>query len=260
MFGTLRSLFYLAKRDIVILVTLITCLWFPLVFLIFDGGSISEITGSSYVCGISDAVIITLFGLMVIVTRISGADLSDRTVNYEIMIGHPRWKPFLSRMILSMLLGGVLPWIILYLPVGFFTLTGGFGVQGDARNILLRMGLSLFPLLRFSVFFFLVTMLLDGFGKGLVVSFLLFDGISALVSTVEEMFSFRFHSWLAYSDLSDLTVYDNAKSVVVNGRTVMKYETELASRHIYSTILCSVLVICLYAVIGYLIFKRKDRH
>lgn len=261
MLNVTRSLFYVARRDLVILVTLITCcLWTPLLSVLFSGSSFSEATGSSYTIGLSDGTIIAVFALLVLVARAAGSDLSDRTVNYEILIGHPRWKSFAARLVLSLLLGGLGTWLVLYLPVGVFTLLHGWGAAGDAGNMLLRMVLSVFPLLRFSAFTFLMTMLLNGFGKGLVVSFIAFDVVSALVSTVEELFGMKLHSWLAYSDLSDLVVYDNAKSIIQDGQTMMRYETALPASHVYSTILLSLLFIGLYAVIGYVIFQRKDRH
>ncbi|MBO4390980.1 MAG: hypothetical protein J5825_09010 [Lachnospiraceae bacterium] len=262
MLNIIRSLTYFVKRDPVLLLTLFTCLVFPFVNVFVSGADMpfSDVTGSVYAIGHgADMGMFLMFGIMVLTTRISGTDCADKTINYELMMGHSRVRAYYARVLVSGLVGGGLLWIISLLPLGLLTLLNGWGSNGDMFNILLRAALSLLPFLRMATLFSVMTLVLGGFGKGLVFSFLFFDMESLAVSMIEEYTSFRFGALLGYSDIQDMLLYNNCKSVVVDGHIVNLYETGMAPGRILASVIGAVISILIISVAGCIWFRRKDR-
>ena len=77
-----------------------------------------DVSGSDFSCNVA---IFLQFGLPmtvgIITTRACGADLRDKTANYEVLLGKKRWEVYLGRFIPSLLVSLALTAVIAAVPV-----------------------------------------------------------------------------------------------------------------------------------------------
>lgn len=263
MYNIMKSMHYFAKRDIPSLVALVTLLSVPVIaafYSVAGGETIRDMTGCRYVTGISpDLSLFALIACMLISSRIAGADAGDKTINYELLSGHGRAETYFGRVLAGLWWGGVLVFVLQWLPVVYFTICNGWGPEADMGDVALRCGLLMAVLFRIVAFSVLVTTLARSAGKGMVFLYLLLETEAMFTSIVEEMTEFEFRWWTMISAWGILTNYDNAKSAVVDGKEVMRYVTEVPAKMCVMMVVVSCCFGIFYLLAGYLTFRRKDR-
>ena len=131
-----------------------------MVVITFVGEEIDwNVSGSDFSC---NAAMFLQFGLPLTVgfltTRACGADLRDKTANYEVLFGKKRWEVYLGRFIPSLLVSLALTAVIAAVPVLFFTVKNGWGGSLPAKQALQIIGV-LFTLLHALVQAYVLTML-----------------------------------------------------------------------------------------------------
>ena len=264
MINVFRSLNYYVRKDLAIVVALITIVSIPVVAMAFmgslDGLSFSDMTGATYYTGMnSDVTIISLVAALLVVTRLVGSDLSDKSVNYEILGGNRRIAAFLGRIAAGLLWGGMICWILISLPLGYFSLINGWGISVDMKWALLRQALMFLPLLRLVSLLIFFTILAGGAGKGMALAVVIIEVEAVIDLVFSEILDIDIKYALSMSSFRQVLDLDNAKSMVIDGKKVDVFLAELPAGLIAGTIAVSLLLTILYLTGAALVFLRKDR-
>ena len=265
MINILKSLNYGARREKVIWITLGSMLVLPFFAMylmgMMGGDSLQKMTTSFYFASQLMGVIfiITFFGIIVLAGYLVAGDGGDKVINYEILAGHSRTKIFIARMLAGFLWGGVLTFLLMLLPLGYLTFLYGWGLETDPKNVILRCLLTFFPILRFCVFNMMLACIMRSAGKGIALGYVTFM-ITALVNSIlEDMFQLNLIYHTSMTNAAFLLTSQNARNVVMNGKTVALYETAVTPDMVYRTIGVSLAFTAAYLSIAYIHFKKKDK-
>ena len=132
------------------------------VLVCFDMDSIEylKITGSAYFMQISGMLPFVGVAMMLVLTcKVCGGDLTDKTMNYEILGGHSRRKIYFGRCAVAMLWSFGVGYLMVLIPVLFFTVINGWGDSVSWKTVLICYGLAAFPFLRLLCGFVMLTFL-----------------------------------------------------------------------------------------------------
>lgn len=264
MINVFRSLNYYVRKDLAIVIALISIVSMPLLAMWFmsalDGISLSDMTGAAYFTGINgDVVTICMIPVMVIVIRLVGSDMSDKSVNYEILGGNRRINAYLGRLAAGLLWGTVICWALMSLPLGYFTLINGWGNTVDMKWALIRQLLMFLPLLRMVSLFILLTFLTGSAGKGMALAFVISEAEAIFELIAHEVLDIELKYVFFTSTLSQIMGIDNSKSIVADGKQISFFLAELPADLIVGTIAVSLVTAVLYLTAAAVFFIRKDR-
>lgn len=264
MFNIIRSLNYTARRETVNWITIISMLLMP-VFVMFISGMIGDssgvMTSSAYYGSqtMGTALVFILFGVMILACRVSAGDAGDKTINYEFMAGHSRGKIFAGRVIAGFLWGGILSFIIFILPLFYLALIYGWGPETDVKDIAEVCLLAFFPIMRLTAFNIMLATVTRSAGKGIALGYALLMVVAMTQSIVEEMTDFVFTWQFGFTNVEVLSIPDNSRNLVVDGKMITHFDTALTPDIAWKTILASVIFTAVYMIITYTNFKKKDR-
>lgn len=258
MWNIVRSQNYQTIRDNFIIIVLIAFTGLILLMLLTDGAA--EMTGAEYFTGAmgENAIMIVTMNVFMI-TRIIAQDYNDKTINYEMLTGHSRKEVYWGRVITALIWGVLGCMVVMLLPLLLITLLNGWGNSADAIESWLRIGLSIFPLLRLSCLSIMLSTIMKNSFKGLIISFVMTEGAVLIHTLLEELLNISLTFQLGFSNIMSLLVITNAKEQFVDGKSVMMSDTSLTLRMILGTILISLIVGGIYLMIGYLSMRKADR-
>ena len=264
MYNIIKSLNYFIRRDVPSIVTFVFTASIPVIvifFMIKEGFiTFREVTGGMYYVGVAgDFFVFGIVAVLLLSSRIMGADAGDKTINHEILSGKKRSTVYLGRFFTGLIDGAFIMWILLMIPSFYFSIFNGWGLSVSFTDVMLRYVLIMFIYLRLSAFFLLVTSIFDGFGKGLICGFTYIELILMISSVVESLTDFRFGTLFALTNLSDIIYFENSQPMVINGVRVTRYISEISDVYIFKTVIVSIVTTIMYGFIGAYIFKRRDR-
>ena len=264
MFELTKSVNYTLRRDRLVRITFLTLLVLPFLAMyisgMFEGVSFEELTASAYLINIGSAILeFFLFATMILSAKAVGGDSGDKTMNYELSSGHSRasvyWTRILNGVVWSVILVVAMSWI----PYGVLTIVNGWGVETAPREVMLRLFLSVFPLLRFAGGFMLVTSLVDSAEAGIAVGYAIvlvetiLDGVLETVDTIDRTYLF------GISNLGKVLDYKNSWEYVENKKAITWYDFSSPIDLIIGTIAVSAVLAAIYVTLGYVVFKKRDR-
>lgn len=264
MFNIIKSLNYTARRETVNWITIISMLILP-AFIMYISGLLGDASGkmtsSNYFASqtMATVLIFMLFCIMILASRLSAGDAADKTINYEFMAGHSRGKVFAGRMIAGFLWGGILPFIILILPLLYLKLIFGWGPETDMKEVMTAALLAFFPIMRFCAFDIMLASISRSSGKGIALGYASLMIVIIVLSIIEEFTGVAFTWQFAYSNAACLLCPDNSRSLVIDGKTVTHFDTAVTPKLAALTILVSIIFIAIYMLITYINFKKADR-
>ena len=265
MFNIIKSLNYSNRRDTVNWITIITLLVLPpfICYLVgmLNTDSTSVITPSVYFVSteMGTVFVFMCFGIMILASKVMSGDASDKTINYELMAGHSRDKVFAGRVIASLLWGGVLVFIIMLLPLGYFTLFNGWGMETNMKEVLIRSMLTLFPIIRFTALTIMLASISRGAGKGIALSYAVFMVTVMIASVLQDIFEIDLVYPFSTTNAATLLSTTNSRYEVINGKTVCIFDTSVPGDLIWKTIVVSIVFAAIYLTIAYINFKKTDR-
>lgn len=109
----------------------------------------TDITGCQFFAESLNLMILLPVTFVFLLTgQLCAGDFMDKTQNYEILNGNRRSEIYLSRTILSILLGMCLSLLLLTFPVIVAGILYGWGEQMPVSDAVIRMVLMMFPLFR----------------------------------------------------------------------------------------------------------------
>ncbi len=252
---------YQIKRDNgIIYIYLIGALYFVAFWADYLAGSkFSEITGSAaaringMTCSIVTGILVAL-----LTCRIVGWDFNDKTLNYELMAGHSRAKVYWSRVIVSMKWCLITVLVLLFVPLLFFGIVNGWGIDTDMGGVILRHVLTLFPLFRFACGCVLLSVIMRNCYMSMIISFMmyefpwLFAEMQALITKVKPGAHF------ASTNVARLLILDKSGFGYIDNQDVIVYDTALETGFIWGTIGISLFIGVACLLIGYRYFKKCD--
>ncbi len=258
----IKSQNYQLKRDnfiIYIFLFVAFFLYLMITITITDGTDISEFTGSVFFLSLSvfNPIIIPCMTLM-LTSRICGWDYTDKTMNYEILIGHSRKEVYWSRILLS------IPWCVIgyYAFVSLFavvfSLINGWGNSTELKQVIFQYFILLFPLLRMICEFALLTFLLKNCYLAMIIGYLLYELSFGIVMIIEEFTDVNITTLLSSANISEILECCNGKMGYINGEDVMIYDISFESSFVTETIIVSVVAGTICLIAGYFFFRKSD--
>lgn len=266
MLNILKSVNYGLRKDKVVNISIIAMIGIPFLLLMMIssgmGNAVKNLTPSFIVGSQLLGMIFALsyLGITIISCKAMGMDGSDKTINYEIMSGHRRFKVFAGRVIAGILWGTLLIWIINAIPISVFYLINGWGKETDALDVIKRMLLCFFPMLRLCALNLMLASIFGSAGKGIVGglgTFALFDIIESVLS---ETFNLQTDFMFGFINILYLLIPQNSREFIIDGKPVTVFETAVTKEAVFGTIGASLLFTVLYLTVAYILFKKKDRH
>ena len=265
MYNLIKSQNYTIRHSLVSIITLIIIITLPYIGMYFsgvlEGASVEGLTASDYLMTIGGNILeIFLFATMIFAAKAVGGDSGDKTINYELMSGHSRSRVYWSRIIVGVFWAVILVMAISLIPYGVLTLLHGWGDSTAPKEVLLRLFLVIFPLLRFATIFMLLTSLVDSFGGGIAIGYGVVLIETILDAVLEEIVPFDITYIFSLANLYKLMSSNNSWEFVENGKVITWFDFTTQNEMIYKTIGVSIMATVLYMIIGYVVFKKRDKN
>ena len=185
----------------------------------FDIGSLefSEITGSAYFMQISGMWPFVGVALMLVLTcKVCGGDLTDKTLNYEILGGHSRRKIYFGRCVVAMLWSFGVGYLMVLIPVLFFTVINGWGNYASGKMVLTCYGLAAFPFLRLLCGIVMLTFLVRNMYAAGILGWTFYSFSMLAVMILQEVKDISFTVQLGGANLMKLLDFSNGKLKPLN--------------------------------------------
>ena len=221
-------------------------------------------TASDFVCGNMSAKLCSfaIFFLMVAIGWICGADFEDKTINYELSAGRLRREVYLGRVIPGILVGITGTVILSAAPILLIAAFYGWGNSLPLSNALLRLLLTMLPLLRMGAFAAAMTFILK---HQLPSVMLAFCTCSLTVMPLETFNMPVIRDLIKNPFVLSAVNYSNLMTVdswYVYGCFDFKmhyiYYPELSGSMIAGTVIVSLVMTAVYLLIGYHFFHVDD--
>ena len=260
MWNLIKAQNYQIKGDNIILYALIYMLFMPTGLTLVNAGfQIDRFSGGMLMAQMGAMFATELVMVLIImVTRICGWDMNDKSINYEIMAGHSRGKIYFARGIVSLTWSMVCSVVTLVVPVAVFSLINGWGQNMSVKDVVIHVVLMFFVVFRLVGEVVLLTFLAGKGNTAVVAGFALF-GASAFGQMLYQEFTGKTITLLtAYANLNYLFDFSNYKLEYIGGEDIPVFLTEISISMIRSTILVSLIVGSVCWVIGYRVFGKKD--
>lgn len=258
----MKALRYQTLRDNVTYYIVIGLLALFGITLYSEMNGLLNLTGSEYA---SHSTIIygalSSMAILLFTTRIFGWDYTDKTLNYEILIGHSRKDAFWGRVLVS--LSWALPFmiIIMFVPLLLLTAINGWGIYSDMSNIIIRWVLSIFPMFRLFCECILITTLLKNCYLGLVIGFLFTEVTYSVMMAIEEMGKIElglFSVIQSTFNMDKLISCHDYTFEYINGKDEMVFITEIDPVFAVLSVAVSLVVGIGCLMLAYRYFRKTD--
>ena len=209
----------------------------------------------------SDPIIIyefPIFILAFIVGIICGDDYKDKVANYEVLSGHSRKSIFFARTLMGIFVGAVLATILCFIPIIVGTMVGGWGDELLLSDVIIRLSLFIFPMLRLAAFFALLTFLIKNPYIIMAIGFV----VSVTPAFLSGMLSHSQSIYISTFNMGLLTKFDGWSIYNVDPQVgIVKYNSYISSvspELVIGTIAASLVMTAFYLFMGYALFRRDD--
>lgn len=250
---------YQIKRDNLIIYGFLVCLVLPIFGMLLDGSGFDGMDGGLFT--------VSMFGFfpflfpllsLIIITRICGWDMNDKTINYELLSGHSRVQVYFGRVfcgILWTMLGGI---FVTLLPILFVTVFKGWGNSLDFGDAAARYVVMLCPNFRWACELILLTFLVRNSHVAAVLGFVLFETGGILSLVLQEMTDIAMDVQFTTSNLLELSDVSNFRDMLIGENVVSVYEAVLEPKLMTDSVVISLAVGIICLLFGYAVFRRRD--
>lgn len=256
MWNIIKALNYQIRHDNVTIYAFLIGIVMTAIGLI--GSDLSSIDGSMYAAG-SENVIPTALSYMMIVliTRICGWDLTDKTINYEILTGHDKKSVYFSRAIVTVIWTFTMAVIIMALPVAIITAVKGWGQEMELKLMIVRYLLIIVPVFRLTCAIIFICFIIDNFAASAVACFLIVQGEIILHFMMSELADIHLNFQTSMSNIFRLLQF-NSRIGFTDGKDLTLYDATFSGKMITGTVIISLAAGTVYLIAGYIIFVRRD--
>lgn len=259
MWNIMKAQNYQIKGDNLIIFGLLFSLVLPVAGPLLDGAGFDYMTGSMYAVNMfAFFPYIFMMLSLIIVTRIMGWDMNDKTMNYELLSGHSRAQVFFGRFIMSLAWTIIASVIVAAIPTALFTVINGWGHSLKTGDFAVRFAAFLFPCIRWICEVGLITILVKNSNVGMVIGFLMLEG-SVIVSEVfKELLDVKLDALFACPNLLALAEISNSRQQLIGDEMITVYDGTVNMPLLNSTIIVSLAAGAVFTLIGYMIFRKND--
>ena len=239
------------------------CIIFILLFLSSDTSDEIRETMTAYLPQtISFAAAIALMAPLIMIGIVCGDDFQDKTINHELTAGRSRAASFFGRAIPVMIAAPLTAVSLTSIPYVIYGALFGVGDTIPLSNIILRILLMLFPLLRLSAFFvfliFVMKKQLAAVIGALGTTLLTIGLISGEASLPFVTAARHFHGMLSLTDLLNLCKFENWRAYDLTLKSFYTYYPELPASQIALVIISSLIMTAVWLLLGYHFFHVDD--
>ena len=198
------------------------------------------------------------FFVIAAVGLICGSDFKDKVANYEIMNGHSRIQVYMARSIFGVLFAAFTGTVLSFIPLVSGNIFYSFGSRLALSDVILRTALYFFPFIRIAAFTVIISFVVKNqyAVMGIAYGIISFNTVmSGTVSNHENFITANFNLNLL-ADYHGWSVYNisNTEGII----NYAAYDSALPKGAVPGTIIVSLLVMVVYLVIGYGLFRRDD--
>ena len=262
MYNIIRSVNFSTRRNMAVVITILSMLTGPILFPLLMGLPLKELGPDLYFSTfLGELAMIWIFPVMILSAIVSSGDAGDRTINYEILAGRGRKRIFAARTVNGLVWGAGISAFFLYLPLLYLGLLNGWPFAGlNVGDVILRILLSLLPMARLAAFIIMLSVLFRSAGKGIGFGYLILEVLIMIYEIIADLLDGFDGFWMTgmYSMLKAVSV-DNSRDFMIEGERVTVYETALKPDVVIPIVLSSLLMTGVYLGIAYLDFVKRDR-
>ena len=266
MINIIRSVNYGLRKDTGVAISIVVMLGLPYAIVMMiaaaSGAGLKEVT-PSFIVGSELLGFIFAFsyvGITIISCKAMGMDGGDKTINYEIMSGHKRFKVFAGRVVSGILWGTLLILLLNSLPILVLAVFNGWGKETEPIEVIIRMLLCFFPILRICALSMMLASITGSAGKGIAAGLGVFVVFDIAESILDETCNFPTDYFFGFINILSLLIPQNSRELIIDGKPVTVFDTALNAPLVIFTIGSSLFATALYLTVSYIIFKKKDRH
>ena len=165
----------------------------------------------------------------------------------------------MARMFAGLLWGAGIIYIATLLPLGYLNALYGWGKETNRTEVLIRCLLLIFPIIRSTALYMMIASLVRSAGKGIALGYAAYMLIFIITSVFQEVFETDITYPTSMTNAAYLLVPQNARNVVLNGKTVTIYDTAVTGDMVWKTIVVSLVFTAIYMTVAYINFKKTDR-
>ena len=262
MINVMKAQKYQVLRSISTYVILLCSLLFiaAILFAEISGEQSEKITGSMFVSYIGEINMTILPILILVYTAvIFGNDLTDKTVNYELLCGIRRSNVFFGRFFVVLAVNIIVYLIITVPSMLIFTVLNGWGHTMTVKEVVIRYSLGLLPVIRYTSFYTFITMAVRN--KAVVIGIgYVFSMITMLLTIlINELFDTKVTMYLFSIDIFDRLL--NPKNMgygFFDGEDVMVVKDILETDTMCHAAAASILGTAVFLLIGYAVMRKRD--
>lgn len=265
MFNVMKAQLYQLKREnstyYIFIAGFVIMLMFTAIE--YSSGNVSSdmITqGSSWIYNISStALLLVPFLVMLFTSQVCGADMEDKTLNYEMLTGIDRTKIFFGRFIVSAIMSLLAYFLLIVLPMPAISAVFGWGHFMSMKEAWLRMGFVVFPIIKLTAVYCMFSFMLANKKLTILLCFILL--------IVEMIFStFAAELW----DTKNLSLFfssfsfeyflstENIGLGYFDGEDVMVLKSYIDVSQAWKIALSSMGAAAVFLLTGNAVFHRKD--
>lgn len=258
MWNIMKAQNYQIKRDNLVIIGFIVCLVLPVLGIYLADIGADNMNGSLFTVAMFGIFpIVFLILSLILVTRICGWDMNDKTINYELLAGHSRVEVYFGRVMSALVWTMVGCILVSLIPILLFTALEGWGHSLDMGEAVIRYGVMLLTLFRWSCELILLTFLLRNSHAALVLGFVLFD-FGTIFSVIMEEMEKKIDWQLASANMMNLSDVSNYRNVIIGDMQVTVYEATLGTSELINSVIASIVVGIVCVAVGYGVFRRHD--
>lgn len=259
MWNIMKSQNYQIKRDNLVIYAALLCLILPLFGLILDDAGFDRMDGSQFMVSMFGFLpFLLLIWSLVIVTRICGWDMNDKTINYELLSGHSRAQVYFGRVITGLIWAVCGAVLVSLLPVLLLTAVKGWGHSLDFGEAAVRYAVMLCPYFRWACEMILLTFLVRNSHAAIILGFVLFEAGIIFSAIVQELADIKIDVQLACQNLMELSDVSNSRNVLIGKELVTVYEGAVAQELVTGSVFVSLAVGVACLLLGYAVFRKRD--
>lgn len=259
MWNIMKAQSYQIKGDNFIIYGLLFSLLLPVAGLLFDDVGLDYITGSEYaVIMFSLLPFVFVIISLIMVTRIIGWDMNDKTINYELLSGHSRAQVFFGRFIMSLVWTIIASVLVAVIPLVIFTIINGWGHSLKVSEFAVRFAVFLFPYIRWICVVVFITTLVKNSNAGIIIGYMIFVVLMLASEIIEELLEVSLDAVFACSNLLALSVISNSRTQLIGDEMITVYEGAIEASLLNNSIIVSLAVGLVFILMSYMLFKKKD--
>lgn len=248
----IKSLVYKAKNNKILYLTFVIFLLFMFVTVTSLDDEVA--TGSMFFYYIKKNGFFLLLQSMIFCAMIAGSDFIDKTLNYEIMSGHTKKEIYYSRFVVSIVACVVTTLLTIAIPVITFSIINGWGDTIEIKDFIIRLFLSLLPVIRFAAFIQCISFIFKNHYAVLGLSFVILFSEFVVFSNLTNEPSTLVESIFLTSTFENILTVENK----ITEMNTVEYVSSLKNNIIVDSLIINLSETFAFVLLGHIYCKKTD--